>query len=187
MIQFWPPGLLGFYNSWSCPVLPPKWWLFLCTLALLAASTLVDTPKQIQFLMQYLKNDPRKAVRRPTIQDLKFLANKTLQTWSRENIQALCECALWTHDSLNISLGCFLSFPHYQGASPADTAQHSSKKCGFFPQILWLSQINQECCDHNNRGIAAHGVRVLTDITVFAKRRSFGHWSKILTLAWNLF
>lgn len=42
---------------------------------------------QIQLLLQYLKNDPRKAVKRLAIQDLKLLANKTPHTWSRENIQ----------------------------------------------------------------------------------------------------
>lgn len=42
---------------------------------------------QIQLLLQYLKNDPREAVKRLAIQDLKLLANKTPHTWSRENIQ----------------------------------------------------------------------------------------------------
>nr|BAE91321.1 unnamed protein product [Macaca fascicularis] len=74
------------------------------TFTLLAASSLVDTPKQIQLLLQYLKNDPRKAVKRLAIQDLKLLASKTPHTWSRENIQALCECALQTpYDSLKVS------------------------------------------------------------------------------------
>lgn len=42
---------------------------------------------QIQLLLQYLKSDPRKAVKRLTVQDLKLLANKTPHTWSKENIQ----------------------------------------------------------------------------------------------------
>lgn len=42
---------------------------------------------QVQLLLQYLKNDPRKAVKRLAIQDLKLLANKMPHTWSRENIQ----------------------------------------------------------------------------------------------------
>nr|XP_040134668.1 integrator complex subunit 7 isoform X2 [Ictidomys tridecemlineatus] len=80
------------------------------TFTLLAASSLVDTPKQIQLLLQYLKNDPRKAVKRLAIQDLKLLANKTPHTWSRENIQALCECALQTpYDSLKLGMLSVLS------------------------------------------------------------------------------
>lgn len=42
---------------------------------------------QIQLLLQYLKSDPRKAVKRLAVQDLKLLANKTPHTWSKENIQ----------------------------------------------------------------------------------------------------
>ncbi|XP_023565968.1 integrator complex subunit 7 isoform X2 [Octodon degus] len=80
------------------------------TFTLLAASSLVDTPKQIQLLLQYLKNDPRKAVKRLAIQDLKLLASKTPHTWSRENIQALCECALQTpYDSLKLGMLSVLS------------------------------------------------------------------------------
>ncbi|XP_010947781.1 integrator complex subunit 7 isoform X2 [Camelus ferus] len=80
------------------------------TFTLLAASSLVDTPKQIQLLLQYLKNDPRKAVKRLAIQDLKLLANKTPHTWSRENIQVLCECALQTpYDSLKLGMLSVLS------------------------------------------------------------------------------
>ncbi|KAK2086499.1 Integrator complex subunit 7 [Saguinus oedipus] len=80
------------------------------TFTLLAASSLVDTPKQIQLLLQYLKNDPRKAVKRLAIQDLKLLANKTPHTWSKENIQALCECALQTpYDSLKLGMLSVLS------------------------------------------------------------------------------
>ena len=59
------------------------------TFTLLAASSLVDTPKQIQLLLQYLKNDPRKAVKRLAVQDLKLLASKTPHTWSKENIQEM--------------------------------------------------------------------------------------------------
>ncbi|XP_057626105.1 integrator complex subunit 7 isoform X4 [Chionomys nivalis] len=62
------------------------------TFTLLAASSLVDTPKQIQLLLQYLKSDPRKAVKRLTVQDLKLLANKTPHTWSKENIQIALNC-----------------------------------------------------------------------------------------------
>ncbi|PIN99399.1 hypothetical protein AB205_0005050 [Aquarana catesbeiana] len=80
------------------------------TFTLLAASSLVDIPKQIQLLLQYLKNDPRKAVKRLAIQDLKFLANKTPHTWSRDNVQALCECALQTpYDSLKLGMVSVLS------------------------------------------------------------------------------
>ncbi|XP_052509644.1 integrator complex subunit 7 [Budorcas taxicolor] len=141
------------------------------TFTLLAASSLVDTPKQIQLLLQYLKNDPRKAVKRLAIQDLKLLANKTPHTWSRENIQALCECALQTpYDSLKLgmlsvlaTLSGTIAVKHYFSIA--------SGNVGSSPRSSDLVKLAQECCYHNNRGIAAHGVRVLTNITVSCQEK----------------
>ncbi|XP_023565969.1 integrator complex subunit 7 isoform X3 [Octodon degus] len=141
------------------------------TFTLLAASSLVDTPKQIQLLLQYLKNDPRKAVKRLAIQDLKLLASKTPHTWSRENIQALCECALQTpYDSLKLGMLSVLStlsgtIAIKQYFSIASGNVSSS------PRSSDLVKLAQECCYHNNRGIAAHGVRVLTNITVSCQEK----------------
>ncbi|XP_025776748.1 integrator complex subunit 7 isoform X4 [Puma concolor] len=141
------------------------------TFTLLAASSLVDTPKQIQLLLQYLKNDPRKAVKRLAIQDLKLLANKTPHTWSRENIQALCECALQTpYDSLKLGMLSVLST-----LSGTIAVKHyfsiASGNVGSSPRSSDLVRLAQECCYHNNRGIAAHGVRVLTNITVSCQEK----------------
>uniref|UniRef100_A0A673VJN8 Integrator complex subunit 7 n=1 Tax=Suricata suricatta TaxID=37032 RepID=A0A673VJN8_SURSU len=141
------------------------------TFTLLAASSLVDTPKQIQLLLQYLKNDPRKAVKRLAIQDLKLLANKTPHTWSRENIQALCECALQTpYDSLKLGMLSVLStlsgtiaIKHYFSIASGNVSSS--------PRSSDLVRLAQECCYHNNRGIAAHGVRVLTNITVSCQEK----------------
>uniref|UniRef100_F7HYG6 Integrator complex subunit 7 n=1 Tax=Callithrix jacchus TaxID=9483 RepID=F7HYG6_CALJA len=141
------------------------------TFTLLAASSLVDTPKQIQLLLQYLKNDPRKAVKRLAIQDLKLLANKTPHTWSKENIQVLCECALQTpYDSLKLGMLSVLStlsgtiaIKHYFSIVPGNLSSS--------PRSSDLVKLAQECCYHNNRGIAAHGVRVLTNITVSCQEK----------------
>ncbi|XP_041491391.1 integrator complex subunit 7 isoform X2 [Microtus oregoni] len=141
------------------------------TFTLLAASSLVDTPKQIQLLLQYLKSDPRKAVKRLTVQDLKLLANKTPHTWSKENIQALCECALQTpYDSLKLGMLSVLStlsgtiaIRHYFSVVPGNV--------GSSPRSSDLVKLAQECCYHSNRGIAAHGVRVLTNITVSCQEK----------------
>ncbi|XP_050807748.1 integrator complex subunit 7 isoform X3 [Gopherus flavomarginatus] len=141
------------------------------TFTLLAASSLVDIPKQIQLLLQYLKNDPRKAVKRLAIQDLKLLANKTPHTWSRENIQALCECALQTpYDSLKLGMLSVLStlsgtiaIKQYFSVAPGTTATTA--------RSFDLVKLAQECCYHNNRGIAAHGVRVLTNISASCQEK----------------
>ncbi|NWX85790.1 INT7 protein, partial [Nothoprocta pentlandii] len=141
------------------------------TFTLLAASSLVDIPKQVQLLLQYLKNDPRKAVKRLAIQDLKLLANKTPHTWSRENIQALCESALHTpYDSLKLGMLSVLStlsgtiaIKQYFSSVPG-TATTTARSFD-------LVKLAQECCYHNNRGIAAHGVRILTNITVSCQEK----------------
>nr|XP_021481835.1 integrator complex subunit 7 isoform X3 [Meriones unguiculatus] len=141
------------------------------TFTLLSASSLVDTPKQIQLLLQYLKSDPRKAVKRLAVQDLKLLANKTPHTWSKENIQALCECALQTpYDSLKLgmlsvlaTLSGTIAIKHYFSVAPGNV--------GSSPSSSDLVKLAQECCYHSNRGIAAHGVRVLTNITVSCQEK----------------
>ncbi|XP_039423890.1 integrator complex subunit 7 [Corvus cornix cornix] len=140
------------------------------TFTLLAASSLVDIPKQIQLLLQYLKNDPRKAVKRLAIQDLKLLANKTPHTWSRENIQALCESALNTpYDSLKMGMLSVLStlsgtiaIKQYFSSAPGAAATTAR---------FDLVKLAQECCYHNNRGIAAHGVRILTNISASCQEK----------------
>ncbi|XP_054851793.1 integrator complex subunit 7 isoform X2 [Eublepharis macularius] len=141
------------------------------TFTLLAASSLVDIPKQIQLLLQYLRNDPREAVKRLAIQDLKLLANKTPHTWSRENIQALCECALQTpYDSLKLGMVSVLStlsgtiaIKQYFSIAPGATAVAARSSD--------LVKLAQECCYHNNQGIAAHGVRVLTNIAASGQEK----------------
>lgn len=42
---------------------------------------------QVELLLQYLKEDPRKAVKKLAIQDLTLLAKKAPHMWSRKNIQ----------------------------------------------------------------------------------------------------
>ncbi|NWU75413.1 INT7 protein, partial [Onychorhynchus coronatus] len=141
------------------------------TFTLLAASSLVDIPKQIQLLLQYLKNDPRKAVKRLAIQDLKLLANKTPHTWSRENIQALCESALHTpYDSLKMGMLSVLStlsgtiaIKQYFSSAPGTAATAA--------RSFDLVKLAQECCYHTNRGIAAHGVRILTNISASCQEK----------------
>ncbi|KFO25435.1 Integrator complex subunit 7 [Fukomys damarensis] len=118
------------------------------TFTLLAASSLVDTPKQIQLLLQYLKNDPRKAVKRLAIQDLKLLASKTPHTWSRENIQALCECALQTpYDSLKLGMLSVLStlsgtiaIKHYFSIAPDLLALEQDAVFGLESLLVLCSQ-----------------------------------------------
>lgn len=61
---------------------------------------------QLQLLLQYLKDDPRKAVKRLAINDLKLLAKKAPHLWIRENTQvvfqmlkvALLDCSMLAYN-----------------------------------------------------------------------------------------
>uniref|UniRef100_A0A7N6B2M2 Integrator complex subunit 7 n=1 Tax=Anabas testudineus TaxID=64144 RepID=A0A7N6B2M2_ANATE len=132
------------------------------TFTQLAASSLIDIPKQLQLLLQYLKDDPRKAVKRLSINDLKLLAIKAPHLWIRENTQTLCECALTSpYNSLKLGMLAVLStlsgtiaIKQYFGGSSAP------------PRLTDLVKLAQECCYHSNVAVAAHGVIVLSNISI---------------------
>uniref|UniRef100_A0AAQ4R346 Integrator complex subunit 7 n=1 Tax=Gasterosteus aculeatus aculeatus TaxID=481459 RepID=A0AAQ4R346_GASAC len=136
------------------------------TFTQLAASSLIDIPKQLQLLLQYLRDDPRKAVKRLATNDLKLLAKKAPHLWLRENTQTLCECALTSpYNSLKLGMLAVLStlsgtiatkqyFHNWTGGPSAP------------PRLTDLVKLAQECCYHSNLAIAAHGVIVLSNIAI---------------------
>ncbi|XP_067845048.1 integrator complex subunit 7 [Heptranchias perlo] len=134
------------------------------TFTQLAASSLVDIPKQIQLLLQYLKEDPRKAVKRLAVQDLKLLANKTPHMWSRDNIQSLCECALQSpYDSLK--LGTLSVLSTLSGTIAVKQYYYNPQGNAAAPVRPGdLIKLAQTCCYHSNCAIAAHSVTVLTNV-----------------------
>ncbi|KAJ8391516.1 hypothetical protein AAFF_G00088380 [Aldrovandia affinis] len=136
------------------------------TFTQLASSSLIDIPKQIQLLLHYLREDPRRAVKRLSIQDLKLLANKAPHLWTRESTQALCECALSIpYNSLKLGVLSVLSalsgtiaMKHYfsQAAGGAPTPSRPTD----------LVRLAQESCYDSNLAVAAHGVTVLSNIAI---------------------
>uniref|UniRef100_A0A3Q2CCK8 Integrator complex subunit 7 n=1 Tax=Cyprinodon variegatus TaxID=28743 RepID=A0A3Q2CCK8_CYPVA len=132
------------------------------TFTQLAAFSLIDIPKQLQLLLQYLRDDPRQAVKRLAINDLKLLARKAPHLWMRENTQTLCECALTIpYNSLKLGMLAVLStlsgsiaIKQYFTGSPVP------------PRLTDLVKLAQECCYHSNLSVAAHGVVVLSNIAV---------------------
>uniref|UniRef100_A0A8C2ZVN9 Integrator complex subunit 7 n=1 Tax=Cyclopterus lumpus TaxID=8103 RepID=A0A8C2ZVN9_CYCLU len=126
------------------------------TFTQLAASSLIDIPKQLQLLLQYLKDDPRKAVKRLAINDLKLLAKKAPHLWIRENTQTLCECALTSpYNSLKLGMLSVLYFNNLTGCGSSIS-----------PRLTDLVKLAQECCYHSNLAVAAHGVIVLSNIAI---------------------
>uniref|UniRef100_A0A8C7HSB9 Integrator complex subunit 7 n=1 Tax=Oncorhynchus kisutch TaxID=8019 RepID=A0A8C7HSB9_ONCKI len=136
------------------------------TFTQLAASSLIDIPKQLQLLLQYLKEDPRKAVKRLAIQDLKLLAKKAPHLWNRENTQTLCECALSSpYNSLKLGMLSVLStlsgtIAIKQYFNPGTGGASAP------PRLTDLVKLVQECCYHSNLAVAAHGVTVLANIAI---------------------
>ncbi|TWW68712.1 Integrator complex subunit 7 [Takifugu flavidus] len=136
------------------------------TFTQLAASSLIDIPKQLQLLLQYLKDDPRKAVKRLAINDLKLLAKKAPHLWTRENTQTLCECAL-TSPYIILKLGMMAVLSTLSGTIAIK--QYLSNMTGspsIPPRLSDLVKLAQECCYHSNLAVAAHGVIVLSNIVI---------------------
>ncbi|XP_021324028.1 integrator complex subunit 7 isoform X1 [Danio rerio] len=141
------------------------------TFTQLATSSLVDIPEQICLLLQYLKEDPRKAVKRLSIQDLKLLAKKAPHLWTRKNIQVLCECALHTpYNSLKLGMLSVLStlsgtiaIKQYFSPNAGDSSPA--------PHHTDLVKLAQECCYHSDLAVAAHGITVLTSIAAFCPEK----------------
>ncbi|KAL4630563.1 integrator complex subunit 7 [Arapaima gigas] len=136
------------------------------TFTQLATSSLIDIPKQIQLLLHYLKEDPRKAVKRLSINDLKLLAKKAPHLWTKENTQALCECALSIpYNSLKLGMLSVLSTL----SGTIAIKQYFSPVTGSTPtpsRPTDLVRLAQECCYHSNLAVAAHGVTVLSNIAI---------------------
>ncbi|KAM8832429.1 integrator complex subunit 7 isoform 2-T2 [Spinachia spinachia] len=136
------------------------------TFTQLAASSLIDIPKQLQLLLQYLRDDPRKAVKRLATNDLKLLAKKAPHLWLRENTQTLCECALTSpYNSLKLGMLAVLSTL----SGTIATKQYFHNLTGgpsAPPRLTDLVKLAQECCYHSNLAIAAHGVIVLSNIAI---------------------
>ncbi|XP_077443702.1 integrator complex subunit 7 [Stigmatopora argus] len=143
------------------------------TFTQLAASSLIDIPKQLQLLLQYLKDDPRKAVKRLAINDLKLLAKKAPHLWIRENTQTLCECAL---SSPNVSLKLGMLAVLSTLSETIAIKQYFSQTTVSSPlQITDLVKLAQECCYHSNLAVAAHGVVVLSNIVISCPEKDITH------------
>nr|CAB3256489.1 integrator complex subunit 7-like [Phallusia mammillata] len=61
------------------------------TLTQLAIHSLVDIPAQVTLLLQYLRCDPREAVKSDSLHNLNLLAGKAPHLWTVQNSTTLCE------------------------------------------------------------------------------------------------
>ena len=64
------------------------------TLTRLSAHTLIDVPDQVELLLKYLEEDPRKNVMVQILSDLRFLASEDrAHLWTKSNIDSLLKFA----------------------------------------------------------------------------------------------
>ncbi|XP_061668634.1 integrator complex subunit 7 [Syngnathoides biaculeatus] len=150
------------------------------TFTQLAASSLIDIPKQLQLLLQYLKDDPRKAVKRLAISDLKLLAKKAPHLWIRENTQTLCECAL-SSPYVSLKLGMLAVLSTLSGTI-AIKQYFSHTTVSTPPRMTDLVKLAQECCYHSNLSVAAHGVIILSNIVICCPENDIAHLEQDTTL-----
>ncbi|CAL1585592.1 unnamed protein product [Knipowitschia caucasica] len=144
------------------------------TFTQLAASALIHIPKQLQLLLQYLKGDPRKAVKRLAINDLKLLAKKAPHLWTREDTQTLCECALsCPYNSLKLgmlsvisTLSGTIAIKHYLSPAPGSAPVP--------PRLTDLVKLALESSYHSNLWVSGHGVMVLTNVTLSGPEADLG-------------
>ncbi|XP_078239070.1 integrator complex subunit 7 isoform X2 [Pogona vitticeps] len=114
-----------------------------------------------QLLQQLVTSYPSTKMVIVTLHTFTLLAASSLVDIPK---QALCECALQTpYDSLKLGMLSVLStlsgtiaIKQYFSIAPGATATAARSSD--------LIKLAQECCYYNNQDIAAHGVRVLTNI-----------------------
>ncbi|KAJ3606218.1 hypothetical protein NHX12_025738 [Muraenolepis orangiensis] len=144
------------------------------TFTQLAASSLIDIPKQLQLLLQYLKDDPRKAVKRLAIQDLKLLAKKAPHLWLRDDTQTLCECALTSpYSSLKLGMLAVLSTlsgtiaikQYFNPVTDKDIVQLEQDT------VLGVEALLMLCCQDSSPGAQATLKRTLTSLVCLLKSR----------------
>ena len=76
------------------------------TLTRLSSHTLVDVPDQVDLLLTHLNQDPRKAVMRQILADLRFLAiEERAHLWSKSNIDTLLNFASEKVDEIEALVG----------------------------------------------------------------------------------
>ncbi|RVE55696.1 hypothetical protein OJAV_G00228870 [Oryzias javanicus] len=112
------------------------------TFTQLAASSLIDIPKQLQLLLQYLRIQGK-----------------------LENTQTLCECALASPYN-SLKLGMLVLSTLSGTIAIKQYFSHPAGSSMVSPRLTDLVKLAQECCYHSNLAVAAQGVIVLSNIVI---------------------
>ena len=132
------------------------------TLTLLSAHTLTDVPDQVDLLLQHLIQDPRSAVKRWVLADLRCLANENrAHLWSKDNIESIITFAESCDESKDVSILCGSLSILCDLVKYTDSTQQFSLKEKNSP----VFRLCRACCYGKQFVIAAKGTQLLTLIT----------------------
>ncbi|XP_035694337.1 integrator complex subunit 7-like [Branchiostoma floridae] len=121
------------------------------TLSLLSAKTLIDIPQQVELLLHYLQQDPRRAIKLKVLSDLHLLTKKAPHMWAQHNLQVLCSfISITPYDNLKLRALTVLSV--LAESSPLITKESS------------LMEVCLENCYHSNIAISTEASTVLTNL-----------------------
>lgn len=138
------------------------------TLSKLSAHTLVDVPDQVKLLLRYLGQDPRKAVTRQILADLRFLANEErAHLWTTSNVDSLLAFAA---KSINDETDAVIGVLSILCDLVANTSISKLEPLTCNSLIITLSQ---QCCYSTNLSVAGRSTQLLTLIATNCIKDSY--------------
>jgi integrator complex subunit 7 len=131
------------------------------TLTRLSAHTLVDVPEQVELLLKYLNEDPRKSVKRQILCDLRFLAtDQRAHLWSASNVDSVVSFATQClQDEGEVLVGSLSIL--------CDIIRHTStSKLKQLQQDSPIIKLAQSCCYSNRLTCAARSTQLITLLAI---------------------
>ncbi|CAG0888007.1 unnamed protein product [Cyprideis torosa] len=136
--------------------------LTLRTLTKLAASTIVDIPEHVGFLLQYLLQDPTRSIRVCALNDLCYLARQGPHLWREEHVRVLVKFA--KSQDIDELFMC-LSLSALKHLSSSAAVLNSVADQGVLGLCL-------SATDNPSHYVAARATSLLTSIVVHCKQES---------------
>ena len=127
------------------------------TLTRLSAHTLVDVPDQVELLLKHLVEDPRKAVMRQTLTDLRFLCTEDrAHLWTASNISSLLSFAEKTAENEGEAIIGALSIL-------CDLVRNTSiSKLEPMDNNSPIIKLAQQCCYSSHFSVAGRSTQLMT-------------------------
>lgn len=137
----------------------------LSALTQLAAATLVDIPQQVKLLVNYLRNDPRWAVKAESLKGLHRLASEGAHLWPQDSIGDIVEVAMSTDKNhlLSSALDVLLVLTR--------TALTCHNQVNSNSPVMMLCK---KCSTSGNTVIAAKAIQILSSIISYGLVLKFG-------------